>query len=202
MPAIRMSKQLVDQGTIGRIRTIQIQQESDYKPTQWRKYKELNGGGVFIDAGIHKIHYLRYLIGDPDYLYALTPQPFDQDDEVEDGLIFVCKWKTGPMGLIYHSWTASAIPTPHWVSISGSYGRISFNMETPKLSLETGSDLQTFVISEPLNGLLSMAKEFISSIREDREPETSGEEGLKVLEMVYKAYESAKNRTSLPFNVH
>jgi predicted dehydrogenase len=43
-----------------------------------------------------------------------------------------------------------------------------------------------------------MAQEFRDSIREGREPEVSGQEGLNDLAVVLKAYESIEKGTALP----
>jgi predicted dehydrogenase len=42
-----------------------------------------------------------------------------------------------------------------------------------------------------------MVREFLSSIEEGREPETSGQEGLRDLALVLKAYDSIQIGTSL-----
>ena len=118
MPAVRLCKNLVDQGSIGRVRTIQIQQESPYKAIGWRKDPDMNGGGVFIDAGIHKVHFLRYILGEPASIYAVMPRTNKTANQAEDGLLFTAQWTSGEIGLIYHSWVASNLPYPHWVSLS------------------------------------------------------------------------------------
>jgi predicted dehydrogenase len=45
---------------------------------------------------------------------------------------------------------------------------------------------------------MAMVREFRDSIREGREPEVSGEEGLSDLAIVLKAYESMKQGAALP----
>ena len=197
MPVIRLCKELVQRGDIGRIRTIQIQQESSFKASSWRKEREKNGGGIFIDAGIHKIDFLRYLLGDPEHIYAVSPDPWESTNPVEDGLLFVAKWRTGEVGLIYHSWTASDIPTPHWIGMSGSDGKIMFEIGNQELRVERGSYCQSFRIPDDCNGILPMVREFIDSINENRNPEMSGEEGMEDVRIITKAYESLTTKTSI-----
>lgn len=198
MPAVRLCKELVDQGALGRVRIIQLHEESPYLPGEWRKDRRLSGGGVFIDAGIHKVHFLRYLAGEPEHIYALVPTRTEEGLQGEDGLVFVAKWADGQVGLIHHSWTASNCPSPHSVSLSGSEGRIYFEIGEPQLLLEQGDHSQTFEIAGPLDGLLPMVQEFINSIREGRPPEVPGSEGLGDLAVVLKAYESVEKGMSLP----
>ena len=197
MPCVQLCKQLIDQGAIGKVRTIQIQQESPYKAADWRKDPHKNGGGVFIDAGIHKIHFLRYILGEPYSIYAAAPNFGGDNQGIEDGMIFTAKWGSGEVGLIYHSWTYSNIHSNHWVSVSGTQGRIYFELIKQTLHLEKGGTSQIIKISDPPNGILAMTQEFINSITQNRLPEMTGEEGLKDLILVHKAYESAKTATSI-----
>ena len=198
MPAVRLCKELVDQGALGRIRVIQLHEETPYQLGEWRKDRRLSGGGVFLDAGIHKVHFLRYLAGEPEHIYALIPAQTEEGLRVEDGLVFVARWAEGQVGLIHHSWTPSNRPSPHWVSLSGSEGRIYFEIGESQLLLEQGDHSRTFDLAEPLDGLLPMVQEFINSIREGRAPEVPGSEGLHDLEVVLKAYESVEKGISLP----
>ena len=198
MPAVRLCKELVDQGTVGRVRIIQLQQETPYRLDRWRQDRLLNGGGVFIDAGIHKVHLLRYLLGEPEQIYAAALSPTDEGHRGEDGLVFVAKWARGEVGLILHSWTASNRPLPHWVSVSGSEGRIYFEIGEPQLLLEQGGHSQVFEIAVPFNGILPMVQEFIDSLRQGHSPEVTGGEGLRDLAIVLKAHESMEQGNSLP----
>lgn len=200
IPTIRLCRTLVTQGAIGDIRMIQVQQESPYRPSDWRSDNLKNGGGVLVDAGIHKIHFLRYMLGEPDQIYATTPDSVVSENKTEDGIVFVAKWTSGPVGLIYHSWTASQKPQPHWISVSGTKGKIYFEIRKPELQLDQGASYRALKITEPLNGILSMVEEFISSIQENRLPEVTGSEGLQDLIMVQKAYESIDQTESLALN--
>ncbi len=48
MPAVRLCKELVDQGALGRIRIIQLHQETPYRPARWRSfYRRGNPQGAF-----------------------------------------------------------------------------------------------------------------------------------------------------------
>src|SRR5262249_45144606 len=70
MAAVRQCKALIEQGCVGDLRVVQLHEETPFQPGQWRSRRDLNGGGVFIDSGIHKVHLLRYLAGEPAHLYA------------------------------------------------------------------------------------------------------------------------------------
>ena len=190
MPSIRLCKKLIDEGAIGKIRIIQIQEEFYSQPRGWRLDHESNGGGVFVDGGIHKVHFLRYLLGDPRSIYSLKPPSTIVSSEREDGLLFTCQWETGEIGTIYHSWTGSLKNSPHWIKVSGTEGSIYFEIGGNSLELSRMNSTISYQTPEHKNGILPMFLEFICSINENREPETTAMEGLKDLRIVTQAYES------------
>ena len=189
MPAVRRCKDLVDRGEVGNLRMIQLQEEASFQPSQWRAIRDLNGGGVFIDGGIHKVHFLRYLAGEPEHIFATAMPKALSQHEGEDGLVMVAKWSCGLVGLINHS----------WVAVTGTKGRIYFELGTSQLRLEQCGREQAFQLDDELSGLDSMVREFRDSIREGRLPEVPGIQGLNDLALVLKAYESIEQGVSLPF---
>lgn len=197
MPCVRLCKKLVDQGAVGRIRILQIQQESNYVPSGWRTNYEMNGGGTFIDAGIHKIHLARYLLGDPNLLFGVKPNPEVGGAETEDGFLLTAKWSTGEIGLINHSWNPIERLTKHWISISGTKGKIYCEVDKPKIELEQESNYQEIALNTPLNGIHEMVSEFIGSIREKRSPEITGCEGLQDLKLIRHSYQSAEEMRAI-----
>ena len=75
MPTVREARKLLDQGSLGQVRLIQLQEQFPYRPTGWRNRREFNGGGVLIDGGIHKLSVLAYLVGQPCEIYAREVLP-------------------------------------------------------------------------------------------------------------------------------
>ena len=75
MAAVRQCKALIESGAVGDLRMVQLQEEAPFRPVQWRTCRALNGGGVFIDGGIHKVDILLYLAGKPERLYAVPLPP-------------------------------------------------------------------------------------------------------------------------------
>jgi len=190
MAPVQECRRLVESGAIGDVRLIQLQEESPFRPDGWRNLQDLNGGGVFIDGGIHKIHFLRYVAGEPCSIYAAALPKALNDLEGEDGVVLIVRWDSGAVGLINHSWVASSQPSPPLVSVSGTKGQLTFAAGEAWLRVEIGDSAETKSLPPDNSGLTAMVQEFINSIREKREPETSGTEGLKDLALVLKTYES------------
>lgn len=198
MAAVRQCKALITRGSVGSLRVVQLHEEAPFQPGHWRSRHDLNGGGVFIDGGIHKVHLLRYLAGEPAHLYAAAlPQALDQH-EGEDGVVVMTRGASGVVGVIHHTWTSSPRPFPPWASVSGTRGRLYFEVGAPWLSMEQGGVTRTWQFAEDSSGLTPIVQTFRDSIRAGQEPEMSGAEGLRDLEVVLKAYESIEQGVSLP----
>jgi UDP-N-acetyl-2-amino-2-deoxyglucuronate dehydrogenase len=198
MAAVRACKALIEQGSIGSLRLVQMQEEASFRPDQWRRSRDLSGGGVFIDGGIHKVHLLRYLAGEPAYIYAASLPQALHEYEGEDGIVVMARCTNGAVGLMNHSWTNVHRPAPPWVSISGTRGRLYFEVGAPWLRMEQGSTEQTMQLAEDHYGLAPMAQAFRDSIRGGYEPEMSGAEGLSDLAVVLTAYASMEQGVALP----
>jgi predicted dehydrogenase len=198
MAAVRQCQALIAQGSVGDLRVVQLHEETPFQPGNWRSRRVLNGGGVFIDSGIHKVHLLRYFAGEPVHLYAAAlPQALAQH-EGEDGVVVMTRGASGVVGVIHHAWTSAQRPAPPWVAVSGTRGRITFEMGAPWLRLEQGSTERTWQCTDDATGLIPMVQAFRDSIRTGQEPEMSGTEGLRDLAVVLKAYESMAQGVSLP----
>jgi len=197
MAAVQRCKELVDNGIIGDLRLIQLQEQSPFIPGTWRSNRQLNGGGVFIDGGVHKVHFLRLLAGEPDSIYAAALPHGLSGFQGEDGLVMMCRWQSGTVGIINHSWTNSRRPQPAWVSVEGTRGRIYFEIGAPWLRVEKGNSEQTLQLDADHQGLTGMVEDFLDSIRQQRTPLVSGDDGVRDLALVLKAYESMNSGESI-----
>ncbi len=191
MSGIRLAKRLIDDGSIGALRMVQVQEEALFEPGRWRNNRELNGGGVFIDGGIHKADGLVFLGGRPESVFAAAVPPGNPGLEAEDGLAMITRSRAGVVGLINHTWTC-AKPSPIWLSVLGTGGSIYYEAGQLRLRLDDGITAKTFDLEPDGFGQQTMVREFMRSIGEGREPEMSGAAGMVDLEVVLAAYESVE----------
>jgi len=189
---VRQCKRLVSEGVIGDLRSVNFQEEYPFRAGGWRSRESLNGGGVIIDGGIHKFHFMRYLAGEPDSVFAAQLPKSMTGHEGEDGMIATLRWQNGTVGVINHSWT-SGKPVPPAVQVAGSGGRISFGVGSGQLTVESRNSEWTWRFPPDNRGIPAMVQEFTGCVEEGREPETSGWEGLRDLILVKTAYKSARS---------
>lgn len=198
LPLVQKAKDPIDQGTIGRVRLIQVQAEQRHAPTDWRGNLEINGGGALIDGGIHAVDNLVYLEGMPVSLYAQTLPKVLQHVEGEDGIVVTAQMPDGSTGLINFSWGNISTSERPWVAVTGDSGRIHLDIGRQQLTLDTGDGSSVSQFPQGDYGWKNTVLEFRDCIRQDREPLFSGEDGMKDLAVVLKAYESAKTGEPVP----
>ena len=189
---VQEAKRIIESGALGRVRLIQLHEEYPFDPSSWRNDRELNGGGVMIDGGIHKASVLAYLAGRPNQLYAVLVPPGIPGLEAEDGIVVTTRSPDGVVGIINHTWSIGKATERPWVSVSGTRANLHFEMGRRWLKIDYGNSKETRRFDGDCRGLMAMVLEFRRSILEASEPAMTGEEGLKDLAMVLKAYESAQ----------
>ena len=200
MPVVKKSRELIQQGVIGALRTIQIKEESNFLVEGWRANREMMGGGVLIDGGIHSVDILIDLAGMPEEVYASILPKKLRDVEGEDGIVVTARLKSGGTGLISHAWGYSG-GSPHWwVAASGTGGRIQFQPNRSNMYLGTDGGRRRYSFPKDRSGIGNMVREFRDSIMEDRPPLMSGEEGLRDLKVVLRVYESAARGVPVAVN--
>lgn len=101
-------------------------------------------------------------------------------------------WPSGAVGVLNHSWTAGG-PKPPTVRVAGTQGNISFTVGSGQLGLERNGQGEVFRFPPDYRGIPAMVLDFVASVQEPREGETSGAEGLNDLALVMAAYESARS---------
>ena len=190
LPAVREARKLVDQGRLGQLRLVQLQEQYPFQPSGWRNRTAQSGGGVLIDGGIHKVSGLAYLSGQPNQVYAQRVLPGQSGLEAEDGVVVMTLNDDGVIGLINHSWSVAPSIHHSWVSISGTTGSLYFELGQPWLKILDGNSETVLDLENDTRGLVPMVREFRQSIVEAREPAMTGRQGVADLALVLKAYES------------
>ena len=202
---VQEAKRIIDSGSLGQVRLIQLHEEHPFEtglrePGSWRHDRKRNGGGVFIDGGIHKISVLTYLTGRPTQVYAMQVLPGTPGLEAEDGMVVTTRSAGGVVGIVNHTWSISK-PVQHpSVRVTGTLGNLNFELGRPWLNIEHGDTQETRVFDADHRGIMAMVLEFRRAIFERSEPAMTGEEGLNDLDLVLKAYESAE--TGLPVDLN
>lgn len=132
LPMFLYVKELIDNQTIGDIRTVQIRMWKSLRPdlianpeTNWRVLPELSGGGYFHDLAPHQLDLMLYYFGEPEkyHGYSLNQSKANPaDDHVCGEIVF----KNGVV--VNGSWSFNVAESEAVDSceIVGTKGRITF----------------------------------------------------------------------------
>lgn len=200
-PAIWMAKELLAKGEIGKSLIIRARYGHGGRSgmeKEWRCSKQLCGGGELLDQGVHVIDLIRWFGGEITELYGKIETKF-WDIEVEDNAFAVLKTNKNITVQFHVSWTNwknifsfEIFGDKGYLNINGLGG--SYGMETlefGKRKPEGGKpDIKLFEFPGSDDSWKKELDEFLSAIKEKREPIGSGEDGFqanKVIEALYKS---------------
>ncbi len=174
--------------------------------TAWRHTKLEAGGGGTMDIGAHLFDRLRYVCGEIDEITALArtvePTRYTRDEaggvteqtgcDTDDTFFALLKFANGAMGNLLFSWAGHGEATAFdgGGALYGSRGAIKGNRllvdveperELAKAFSEEADPAERdgFFPRGVTDAFALELLEFLNAIEEGRQPETSGEEGLK-----------------------
>jgi UDP-N-acetyl-2-amino-2-deoxyglucuronate dehydrogenase len=183
-----------------------------YDSGDWRGTWELDGGGALMNQSIHYIDLLQYIMGPVGEVFAYCTTRAHVNIEVEDIGIATVKFKSGAVGIIEGN-TAAFPGLFTRLDIYGSDGSVVIvndKIQSWKLKSEgvTEADFGTtkeddYQISGAIKGWAStpgvwhtshkrQLKDMIDSIKENRDPKITGEEGVKPLSIILAIYEASR----------
>ncbi len=175
----------------------------------WFTTKKLSGGGVLIDIGVHNLDLALWFMGHPKPLSALgftyqkfshlkrVPTTFGDMDEkgavdVEDMALGMVKFDTGATIFLEVSWAAHAGGGASEFRIYGTRAGATLS----PLAIYTIQNEQLLDITPVLRGkrdhYMEEIRHFLNSIKQDKDPGPSGEDGLLVTQIIDAIYESAE----------
>lgn len=144
VPAVRMIRDLIDQGALGRIyhwRAVYLQEwiMPHYDtPMIWRLQKDLAGSGALGDLGAHIIDLAHYLVGGVKSVSALTKtfiQQRDKDEggagmvDVDDAFAAAVEFENGAIGTLESTRFAAGRKNYNSFEINAEKGSVRFNLE-------------------------------------------------------------------------
>ncbi len=179
--------------------------QSYYDSGDWRGTWELDGGGPFMNQGIHFIDLLLSAMGPATSVYAKT-KTLAHNIEVEDIGVALVEFANGGFGVIEAS-TAIFPGLPARLDIHGTRGTLSIKGDTLVfLHIEgqepqTASDLKKSGASDPkdidVTPFIRQFTDIVQAIQTGRQPIVNGAEARKPLELILAIYESAKTGKSI-----
>jgi predicted dehydrogenase len=143
VPAVRLMRQVIQEGRLGRIYHFRAAYLQDWLADPsfgmtWRLDVEQAGTGAIGDLGTHIIDLARFLVGEPTSISANTvtfideretPQGGKQPVTVDDAFAATITFANGAVGTLEASRFARGRRNHNYVEINGEKGSLAFNME-------------------------------------------------------------------------
>ncbi len=195
-PQWRKTKQLVDDGAIGDLRTIQsFFSYYNVDPENIRNRSEMGGGGL-MDIGCYPVSLSRFLFdAEPKRVFGeMSVDPEFKVDRLGSGIL---KFQHGMSTFTY----GTQIAPFQRVNIFGTEGRIEIEIpfnapahEPCKIYLQTGAGTETIEL-EPADQYTIQGDEFSKAIIEDSKVPTPLENALGNMQVIDALIWSAENNT-------
>ena len=156
-------------------------------PEWWFK-KELTGGGALIDLGSHMINLMHWFFGEVNQIKAYLGYRFNFD--FEDHAVCIAKFLSGTTTIINVGWFSRK--TAVGVELFGTAAHASsYRFSLSKLA-KARAAIQLLLGRTPkfFAPYLKEVSHFVHSIEQDLQPSPSGEDALKDLETIARAYKN------------
>lgn len=151
MEKFKKIKELIDLKKIGEVRYVDItlnqeipEEIKNGETLPWRFKKDIAGGGIFLDMGIHTIDILDYIVGPIKKVQSIVKNQGGYY-EVEDIVTSIIEFENGSVGV--GKWCFSTFEWKDEIIFVGSKGKIEcscFNNEKVKLTTSQGIEEFTF----------------------------------------------------------
>jgi predicted dehydrogenase len=192
-------KARLDSGELGQVFCFNgtNQGELPTKHRAWFVDPTLAGGGAIMDHTVHLVDIVRWYLGSEAVeVYAQTNKIFHANEvEVETGGLEMITFQNGVFATIDTSWCRPQ----YWPT----WGGLAFEMVTEHGAVIVDGFKQNITVYSHANQRpiwqywgsdmnQAMINEFVSAIRDGREPSVTGVDGLRAVEVVMAAYDSAR----------
>lgn len=152
---------------------------------EWWFHKELTGGGTLIDLGSHIINLLRWYFGEITSIKSHLGYRFNMN--FEDSATCLAKFESGTRAVINVGWFSQGYDLK--IDLYGSV-KTATAQHTPSNPILTVAQMLTTGTSKFYQPHFTELQYFTDCLIHDLSPSPSGEDGLKDLEAITRAYKN------------
>ena len=194
-PLWKQASEIIQSGRIGPLESFQGGFFANQPAGVWRITKSLGGGGALMDLGIYPLNAIRHITGEePANLSAVTAtrDKSGRFSEVEQSMEWTMKL---PSGILASCSCSYGQRGPSFFNINGETGYLvmeqAFHYDGLRMRGEVAGKPVDVASTEKQPYQFEIEAElFADCIRNNKEPEAPGEEGLKdmlAIEAIYRA---------------
>jgi predicted dehydrogenase len=161
---------------------------------------------ALLDLGVHMLDVARFLLGEVSLLFSQS-QSIKPGIRGEDMATTMLRHANGATSIVECSYASPIHPDPFpelTLEVEGKRGSLRIDPGY-RMTVRSDRDVQQIDVSPGLmpwstppwhgtqEAVHKTQEHWVRTLREGREPETSGEDSLKTYALVFGAYESARN---------
>ncbi|MCC7448409.1 MAG: Gfo/Idh/MocA family oxidoreductase [Anaerolineae bacterium] len=192
-------KAALDSGDVGKVRCCNAtnQGENPDYIRAWFSDKTLAGGGAVMDHTVHVVDMLRWYMGaEVTEIYAEIDNLFHKGTvDVDTAGLLMISFDNGVFTTLDCSWSRPSY-YPTWgnvkIDLICERGVLHTDYFSQNLTVYSHANKRPIWLGWGSDADAAMIAEFIASIRENRTPSVTGEDGLKAVAVTLAAYESAQ----------
>lgn len=164
---------------------------------KWMLERDKSGGGVFLDNGIAMLDLGLWILGFPEVKSVTASNYYHNTKSVEDSSIAMIKFKNGTTLTIEVSWSMLRDGELYYCNVYGKEGSSSINPFTIFKRMDGNLyNITPKKIVMPSNVFKKSyeyeLRHFVGAVKGNHNIISSGEDALKVIEIVDAVYKSAK----------
>ena len=186
------AKRLLEEGRIGRPTVFAESMFATAGPLPpWVWNAEISGGGMLTYNGSHVLDHLMWLSQRPVEMVSASLGQFSFDESLEDTTVATLRFDDGSLAnLIQHKTNVRGARSVWETHVFGTEGAITIK-SGQGVTLSRGGSEEHFP-SGPERRFVVALRAFASAIRDERDPQPDGHEGVKVLECLDALYRAAE----------
>ncbi len=205
---MRELRRLLDEGTIGHPFFGRISFRTDFDPFGGQAWLRETPRFVIIETGVHQLDLARFFFGEAQALFcqSLRLNPIIKGEDVAT-IMLAMDEATCIVDLSFATTTEHQTFPETFVTLEGPEGVIRLGADYRLHIIRSGS-MEVRTLPDPehdwtdrpwhvmQDSALNIQRHWVECMRTGRRPETTGEDNLRTLELVFGAYESAEKRVA------
>jgi len=208
-PETLFLKRCLDEGYLGQVTLMRARIAHAAALDRWFKEgslwfgdASLAGGGSLFDLGCHTVDAMRWLLGDPESVIAVTSNIAKAYD-IDDQCVAVIQFKSGATGILDVSWVHRAGPNTWEIYGTEGFAGRGFPGQAVQLQsrkAEVAGLTGTFSPARLPEGLPSPLEQWIGAVAHDAPMDITIEDGRNLTQLLEGIYTSAREGRAVRFD--
>jgi 1,5-anhydro-D-fructose reductase (1,5-anhydro-D-mannitol-forming) len=207
-PETLFMRKALDDGLLGNITTMRARIAHSAALDRWFSGGSawfgdaaLAGGGSLFDLGCHTVDVMRWFLGEPESLTAMTSN-FANAYDIDDQCVALIRFKSGALGILDVSWVHRAGPNTTEIYgtegfVGTGYPGLGLQLQSRKLPL---SDFDGVVLPRSLpKALPSPLEQWINAVEKGEPMTITVEDGRNLTQLLEGIYTSAAEGREVKF---